>query len=211
VRCDKDVPFFPRIYNEDWLFLLQALAAGSVRLAGDLSQRAFDPFADSRRARREEFGDVLAESLYALLHECKDEKDPMVTLWAKAKDKRWWSRRIALRRRFIEHIESVLRAKQQTPKGLFEALAEARGVLRDSWSNLLADYMVDLEKDLHTWKRKLETLAPEEDASPLTDPVAIEAVFTSLGLKGGSWLSGPDLGRTPSQTSRPRKSPVPAS
>ena len=53
--------FFPDVYNEDWLFLFDAVGLGQVWSSGVVSQEKYDPFADSgaggaggvrRRARR---------------------------------------------------------------------------------------------------------------------------------------------------------------
>jgi hypothetical protein len=66
------LPFFPSVYNEDWLFMHDAAVQGRVgdlKNVGAMRQRRFDPFEDPRRARGEEFGDVLAEGLMALVHE----------------------------------------------------------------------------------------------------------------------------------------------
>lgn len=58
--------FFPDIYNEDWFFFAQHAAARSLPKIGDVRQDEYQPYADPERAAREEWGDVLAEGLYAL-------------------------------------------------------------------------------------------------------------------------------------------------
>ncbi|ONI67222.1 hypothetical protein BWI15_29150 [Kribbella sp. ALI-6-A] len=60
------VSFFPDVYNEDWFFFAQHAAARSLPKIGEARQDEYDPFADPERAAREEFGDLLAEGLYAL-------------------------------------------------------------------------------------------------------------------------------------------------
>lgn len=70
VDVTDDVPFFPAVYNEDWLFwhdfvLQRRLGVASHRP----EQLLLNPFADPARAAREEFGDVLAEGLYSLIHD----------------------------------------------------------------------------------------------------------------------------------------------
>jgi hypothetical protein len=70
VRSDQwDPPGFPPIYNEDWLFLFEPINEGLVLLGPDIEQLAYDPYLTPARARHEEFGDVLGEGLYHLLHE----------------------------------------------------------------------------------------------------------------------------------------------
>jgi hypothetical protein len=68
-RCDT---LFPPVYNEDWLFLFDAVQGQSVTVAGALTQVEYQPFARSSRAASEEFGDVIAEGLYRLIHEGAD-------------------------------------------------------------------------------------------------------------------------------------------
>jgi hypothetical protein len=67
VRCnDLPLSFFPDIYNEDWFFFAGLAADRELPRIGEAKQAKYDPFADPDRARWEEFGDLLAEGLYAL-------------------------------------------------------------------------------------------------------------------------------------------------
>jgi hypothetical protein len=59
---------FPGIYNDDWLYLLRAVASRELAVGGHAHQEPYDPFADPRRAEAEEFGDLLGEGLFRLLH-----------------------------------------------------------------------------------------------------------------------------------------------
>jgi hypothetical protein len=67
VNCsDIPLPFFPDIYNEDWFFFSRSAAERELRLAGDAVQKAYDPYESQSKACEQEFGDLLAEGLYAL-------------------------------------------------------------------------------------------------------------------------------------------------
>jgi hypothetical protein len=72
VKVTPDTPFFPVIYNEDWLFfygLLRHLPHDGrprLALAGMVGQRPYDPYTHTRAAS-EELGDTLAEGLFAAL------------------------------------------------------------------------------------------------------------------------------------------------
>ena len=79
---------FPPIYNEDWLFLFNAAQRRSVALVGVLFQRQYEPFADWLRAAREEFGDVIAEGLYRLLHEGGSVADATGCYWGDVLERR---------------------------------------------------------------------------------------------------------------------------
>ena len=68
VDCQQKVGFFPDIYNEDWLFFYDDAAHGRLGSSRhEVTQVRYDPFDDARRAEWQEFGDILAEGLYALL------------------------------------------------------------------------------------------------------------------------------------------------
>lgn len=68
VDMQHDIGFFPDIYNEDWLFFYDDVASGQIgSSARKITQLRYEPFADPRRAAWQEFGDILAEGLYALL------------------------------------------------------------------------------------------------------------------------------------------------
>ena len=66
VRCDRDdLAFFPNIYNEDWFFFANEAASRKIVLVGESMQVEYDPYDDPDRAVKEEFGDLLAEGIYA--------------------------------------------------------------------------------------------------------------------------------------------------
>lgn len=69
VSCsDLPLDVFVDMYNEDWFAMYREAAHGGVTSVGEVHQLGFNPFADPDRAAREEFGDVLAEGVFAQLH-----------------------------------------------------------------------------------------------------------------------------------------------
>ena len=67
-RCDRDdLAFFPNVYNEDWFFFSEEAASRKIAKVGEPRQIEYDPYDDPRRAAQQEFGDLLAEGLYARL------------------------------------------------------------------------------------------------------------------------------------------------
>lgn len=83
VRCDRDdLAFFPNIYNEDWFFFSQEAASHKIARVGASRQREYNPFEDPRRALKEEFGDLLAEGVYARLDANLDIPGANATYWA---------------------------------------------------------------------------------------------------------------------------------
>ena len=67
-----DLAHFPSIYNEDWLFLFDALRRHRVSRTGEVRQMRYDPFLNAGRGYREEFGEVIAEGLVHHLHDGGD-------------------------------------------------------------------------------------------------------------------------------------------
>ncbi|WP_344652071.1 hypothetical protein [Cryptosporangium japonicum] len=80
--------FFPNVYNEDWFFLLDSAAERAVATVGTAVQRPYDPFSSPQRARGEEFGDVLAESLFWLFDLGGSLRDADADFWAGAMRRR---------------------------------------------------------------------------------------------------------------------------
>jgi hypothetical protein len=90
VRCDDLLSFFPDIYNEDWFFFARDAAARKLPSVGSAQQAAYNPFINTDRARSEEFGDLLAEGLYALFGR-QDDSIAFDELLDKATKSYWWS------------------------------------------------------------------------------------------------------------------------
>jgi hypothetical protein len=59
--------FFPPVYHEDWLCIINHLRLGEVAIGGKVGQLAYQPFTTPQRARLEEFGEILASGLLWLV------------------------------------------------------------------------------------------------------------------------------------------------
>ncbi|MCK5614771.1 hypothetical protein KAR91_73600 [Candidatus Pacearchaeota archaeon] len=60
--------FFPKIYNEDWVFMTPLILNSEICSVGEIKQKAYDPFSSPEKAIFQEFGEVIAEGLFALLN-----------------------------------------------------------------------------------------------------------------------------------------------
>ena len=148
VDCASDIGFFPDIYNEDWLFFFDAAMArqlgNSYRKA---TQLYYYPFADARRAAWQEFGDVLAEGLYALLH---------LGLDVQQATPEYWEHFLEARRDFLE--ETLTRADQAPPDMREEIIASLQSALKcltEISPGLCARYVQLWRQDLAEWKRRV--------------------------------------------------------
>lgn len=152
VNCQQPFGFFPEIYNEDWLFFYDDVRAGQHGWSGrDVKQLPYDPFEDVGRAERQEFGDVLAEGLYALLHIDSD--------LSTAPD-RYWNEFLATRKRFLEDI--IWRAEYVAPEvgqNVVRAVQTAMLRLMQLQPQALEDYINAWQYDLRVWAKSLETVS----------------------------------------------------
>jgi hypothetical protein len=172
VRVHDATPFFPNVYNEDWLFLFDNVARGRVILAGGMIQLSYDPFDNAARAEHQEFGDLFAESLFSLLHQraapvpgaCVDALlDPAGT-------GDWWRDRIRRRLQFLTGIAGRVPARDVA---MARSLARARDTLLGVAPFDLVDYTAAWREDLATWADLLAAL-------PRTDlPRALETLQLS--------------------------------
>lgn len=143
---------FPPIYNEDWLFLFDAAQCRSITLAGTLSQLEYRPFARPRRAVSEEFGDVIAEGLYRLLHEGGVVTDATHTYWRNTLERRF---------RLIDHIadELLLREEDAPTTGYaLMSLAAARKRLAGITELACRSFVHAWRTDVDAWRKQLVDL-----------------------------------------------------
>ncbi len=148
VDCQRYSGFFPDIYNEDWLFLYDAASAGQLGSSRhEVTQRPYNPFADPRRAAWQEFGDILAEGMYALLDSGVGIKD--VT-------SEHWSHFLDSRRRFLEAI--IRRSNTALPEireQLLHSVEAARECSAEISPELFERYIRLWQEDLRDWKRRV--------------------------------------------------------
>ncbi len=160
VDCDADVGFFPDIYNEDWLFFFDDAAASRLANSGlKATQLCYYPFANARRAAWQEFGDVLAEGLYALLH---------LDLGAQQATREYWIYFLEARRNFLEAITT--RSRSAHPDIRADMLLSVQSALKCSLKikpDLCERYIQLWRQDLADWKRRAAAIPqmPSIDAA----------------------------------------------
>jgi len=140
---------FPPVYNEDWLFLFDAVQHKAVTRAGALSQIEFQPFARPSRASSEEFGEVIAEGLYWLLDEGGSLADATHEYWQAA---------LQRRSQLIGHIAEQLLPRAETDHDAGRALrslAAARGRLASITAEACRSFVRDWRDDVSQWQEHL--------------------------------------------------------
>lgn len=159
VRCDRDdLAFFPNIYNEDWFFFSEEAASHRITHVGVSRQREYDPYEDPQRAVKEEFGDLLAEGLYARLD---------IHRGILGVDIDYWAAFIERRRDFLRRVaESLTRhPDRELNTGRGPEVRAAQVSIRAAQGQLdrihpaLCQRFVDLwQLDLVQWRRYLTKL-----------------------------------------------------
>lgn len=168
VAPDTFDSYFPNIYSEDWFFLFDAVAAGSVTVGGEMIHKAFDPYADPDRARSEEFGDLVAEGLFGLL----DDGDEL-----ERADREYWRGCLHSRRALIEEVLSRLRhdSEGSQARHIIASLEAARSVSSFITPTLCVDYVRAWHGDRLRWREFLSAVEPGQE---------LEKALADLGLAG---------------------------
>jgi hypothetical protein len=184
VNCaDHPVSIFPDIYNEDWFFFARSAAQRELIKAGEARQEEYAPFADPGRARREEFGDLLAEGLYALFEDAPSltfaEQITMagVGFWDRTIDSRHRALNDLLKRlaRSVEKDE-----RHDTPMHeAIIAVTAAEKQLAAVTPELCVAFLQAWQEDLVRWQQITTRANPTNPAS----------VYEELGLKNVRFCS----------------------
>lgn len=165
VNVSERTAFFPPVYNEDWLFLFDWLARRRVARAGQVRQKRYNPYEDPSRAADEEFGDVLAEGLFHLLH---SERPAEVTarLSARMSDPSHWERELAFRGTFLTGVAAQLRsggvaeAHAHLVPDALASVAAAVDRLEGITPGDLVSFVAAWQDDLKAWQDTLHRLHP---------------------------------------------------
>ncbi|GAA3616087.1 hypothetical protein GCM10022223_35510 [Kineosporia mesophila] len=185
VDLTRTLPYFPGVYNEDWLFCWEAVRDRRMAMPGSVDQMPYNPF-DPRRATREEFGDVLGEGLFALLH--RSPADVLLGLVGQgpaaerarqvepARYRGYWSQVLAGRHAMLAEVTGRLEARAATdPEAAVQLRAVRAGQER---LNLitpyeLAEFVALWLQDLQTWRYELAQLHRQE---------TFKGAFNQLGI-----------------------------
>jgi hypothetical protein len=167
VDCESDIGFFPDIYNEDWLFFFDAAANGELGNSYlKATQLYYYPFANAERAAWQEFGDVIAEGLYSLLHLGRGVTQATSAHWASF---------IEARRNFLEAaLTRAQDAPLDTRDDITASLRSALKCLSEITPDLCARYVEAWRQDLKAWKRRWAKIRVMQ---------SVDAALAELGLE----------------------------
>jgi hypothetical protein len=157
VHCNSlPLSFFPDIYNEDWFFFAEEAAKRRLPRVGRARQEEYDPFATPDRARREEFGDLLAEGLYALF----GEADPSMTFdeQLRGATRAYWERFIQARQDVLTETRTALGrldsqdSDNDSVSSAYYALGAAESQLDTVTPDLCLSFLEAWREDLNEWQ-----------------------------------------------------------
>jgi hypothetical protein len=157
VAVDELTPFFPAVYNEDWLFVIAQLRLGrrAVGRAGRVRQDAPAHAPTPVRAVYEEFGDVLAEALMNLAL----APGP---LFASANDPVFWQEVLRRRARMVRDLRRDLVAQDRRAGSssgwelpVLDVLDQLYADAPKDLAEAFPEYVSAWRGDLRAWRRHL--------------------------------------------------------
>ena len=166
VDSQQNHGFFPDIYNEDWLFFYDTAAAGRLGSSRrEVTQLRYDPFDHPQRAAWQEFGDVLAEGLYALLEFGVGIDDA---------ESECWSYFLDSRKRFFDAItRRSAEADSEIRERLLRSVEAARECSAEISPELFERYIWLWRQDLREWEQRI---------SRIRRMPSVDAALQALGL-----------------------------
>lgn len=189
VDCTAPLSFFPDVYNEDWLFFYDDAVAGGLGSSGlNATQLRYDPFADPTRAAGQEFGDVLAEGLYALLHQGRGSDSAT---------REYWHEFLEARREFLAAIiDRADAAPMHVRDKIVAAVQAAHKCSLNIAPDKYARYVGEWRRDVKQW---------QEAFSAVPRGLTVSEALRRLGLTAAA-----DGGLVRGISESPHEEPVPA-
>jgi hypothetical protein len=162
-----NLQIFPDVYNEDWFAFADEAATAGVAHVGDVRQLSFNPFENPQRATFEEFGDLIAEGLYALFNDGCGLHRATESYWADFID---------VRRQFVKDLRGQL-ANNDTHEW-----AQARTSLREVLHRLGAIEPAHCVAFLDAWQADRRSFA-HASRRVSRHPCGYDDAFAALGIK----------------------------
>jgi hypothetical protein len=181
VRCGPRMPFFPDVYNEDWLFLIALALAGpdprhALGWAGRVHQQPYEPFRE-RRARSEEAGEVIGEGL---MNRLEDLGRGMLEDLGRAQWREFLKARLHLIHEMRSYLSGAIETerspgRQRQLRRIDRVLGVAGRVSRKLKPADLQIYVETWVADHSPWHERLLVLASNPfELLPHDDPILVE-------------------------------------
>jgi hypothetical protein len=173
--------FFPAIYHEDWLCIINHLRAGEVAIGGMVGQLPYKPFATPGRAKNEEFGDIFASALLWLVHTRKrmsiiNPSTPAVSdtdYWNDLTSYNFWTQILEQRAALLDNVAKRLKAQYPDNAPAKQALEVARQRCGELTPSEFVAVTSKWSSSLDVWRERL---------SGLPQVNSIEKALAELGI-----------------------------
>ena len=174
--------FFPEIYNDEWLYMLDRSSFPALALTGSAIQDEYDPFDDPDRASGQEFGEVIALGLHFGV---RDGIAPHEL------DREFWRAFLSTKHRFLEDLQQAYQDRADVDSDCDRILASIESALQTVsliTPSFCVAYLDAWLRDREWWTNYLETIPGN---------LSIKDAVIRLGLPAAISVSEPGgLGRT---------------
>jgi len=178
--------YFPPIYHEDWLCIINHLRAREVAIGGSVGQLPYLPFTTSERAKLEEFGDILLSGLLWLVHArtrngVADKAYPLkeTDYWREATNARFWRQILEQRAVLLTDITERLTGKNFDGPSPLPSLGAAQRWLGELKPADFASFTARWLSSLAIWRGCLSGLS---QVDLIDKGQAIDKALSELGL-----------------------------
>jgi len=161
--------FFPAVYHEDWLCILDHLRLGEVAVSGQVGQGLYNPFATPDRARIEEFGDILASGLLWLVHAARKniaapavlaDKDTGLPsdYWREAMRLDFWKEALDQRATLLNELALLLELRPKRDIAPLESVRAAQHRLSELSPDEFVSFITAWVANLNKWRDRMSRL-----------------------------------------------------
>jgi hypothetical protein len=154
--------FFPPVYHEDWLCVIDHLRLGEVAVGDWVRQLRYSPFTTTQRAQLEEFGEVLAIGLLSIVRTSRDKNAiPAVDVeehsaearydyWGRATKVAFWKevlrQRAELLDNLAERLERACQAEMSPLRSIEAAQQRLTGFSPEDFVSFVEKWLASLEE-----------------------------------------------------------------
>jgi hypothetical protein len=167
--------FFPPVYHEDWLCIMDHLRLGEVAATGKVAQLRYQLFTTAARAQLEEFGDILASGLLWLVHAKRKSSTDEQDYWGEATKQKFWSDILQQRATLLDYLSKRLELIYRDDRKILplESIQAARKRCEELSPDEFVSFIEEWTDSLAKWRTRLSCL-------PHADSVA--KALAELGL-----------------------------
>jgi hypothetical protein len=181
--------FFPPVYHEDWLCVINHIRLGEVAVGGQVGQLPYAPFTTAGRAQFEEFGDTLAAGLlWLILQSATGGQEPIMdarNYWHTALDEQFWTGILRERAELLDNLTKDVKLMRGPHAGTrpLQSVLAAKTRSCDLSPGEFVSFMRNWLDLVDTWQTRLDNIRSAD---------SVAEALTNLGLKHVVHTGKPD-------------------